>query len=146
MKRLHLPRTDVTKLLERLKKNPRGWLLVEVAVGGVMASAIIGALIINTGSAMDRTTVASRQMTAMMLAQQAIEESRAAGTALTSSGDIGVPPGLSGRYTRTRTEAGGTNTIGTNTINFKEVTVMVSFPTHDYGNKQVSLRTRIYAP
>lgn len=136
----------MTKLLQRRTNDPRGWLLVEVAIGGVMASAIIGALIVNTGSAMDRTTVASRQLTAMMLAQQAVEQSRAAGTTPTSSGDIGVPSGLSGRYTRTRTETAGTTTIGTNVINFKEVTVMVSFPTHDYGDKQVTLRTRIYAP
>jgi len=26
------------------------------------------------------------------------------------------------------------------------VTVTVSFPTHDYGNKTVTLQTRIYAP
>ena len=134
------------KLLDRLKKHPRGWLLVEVAVGGVMASTIIGALIINTGSAMDRTTVASRQLTAMMLAQQAVEQSRAAGTTLTSSGNIGVPAGLSGSYTRNRTETVGTTTMGTNIINFKEVTVVVGFPTHDYGTKQVTLQTRIYAP
>ncbi|MBI1948892.1 MAG: hypothetical protein HYS27_24610 [Deltaproteobacteria bacterium] len=126
--------------------DPRGWLLVEVAVGGVMASVIIGALLVNTGAAMDRTTFASRQMTATMLAQQAIEQSRAAGIALTSSGDIGVPSGLSGRYTRTRNETVGSTTIGTNVINFKEVTVTVSFNTHDYGNKIVTLQTRIYTP
>lgn len=130
----------------RPSKNPRGWLLVEVAVGGVMASVIIGALLVNTGAAMDRTTFASRQMTATMLAQQAIEQSRAAGIALTSSGDIGVPSGLSGRYTRTRNETVGTTTIGTSVINFKEVSVTVSFNTHDYGNKSVTLQTRVYTP
>ena len=133
-------------LRRRRTKDPRWWLLVEVAVGGVMASVIIGALLVNTGAAMDRTTFASRQMTAGMLAQQAIEESRAAGTGLTSSGDIGVPGGLSGRYTRTRTETSGSTTIGANVINFKAVSVTVSFPTHDYGTKQVTLQTRIYAP
>lgn len=134
------------QLHRRRKNNPRGWLLVEVAVGGVMASVVIGALLVNTGAAMDRTTFASRQMTATMLAQQAIEQSRSAGTALTSSGDIGVPSGLSGSYTRTRTETTGTTTIGTNVINFKEVAVTVAFPTHDYGIKRVTLQTRIYAP
>jgi type II secretory pathway pseudopilin PulG len=130
----------------RPARDPRGWLLVEVAVGGVMAAAIIGMLLVNTGAAMDRTTIASRQMTAVMLAQQAIEQSRAAGTAATSSGNIGVPSGLSGKYTRTRSETSGTTTIGATTISFKEVSVTVSFNTHDYGTKKVTLQTRIYAP
>lgn len=132
--------------LKRLRKNPRGWLLVEVAVGGVMASAIIGALIINLGAANDRTTFASRQVTCLMLAQQAIEESRVAGIATTSSGNIGVPAGLSGNYTRMRTESTGTVVVGASTLNFKDVSVTVSFPTHDYGTKQVALQTRIFAP
>lgn len=135
------------KLLDRLKRRPRGWLLVEVAVGGVMASVIIGALLVNTGAAMDRTTIASRQMTAMLLAQEAIEASRAAGVAATSSGNIGVPAGLSGSYTRTRTETvDATATVGGRTVTVKDVTVTVTFPTHDYGTKRVTLQTRIYAP
>lgn len=129
------------------KRPPRGWLLIEVMVGGVMASVIIGALIINTGAAMDRTTIASRQMTALLLAQEAIEASRAAGVGTTSSGDIGVPAGLSGRYTRNRTETvNAAATVGGRTVTAKDVTVTVSFPTHDYGNKVVTLQTRIYAP
>lgn len=137
----------MNKLLQRWKKNPRGWLLIEVMVGGAMASVIIGTLLVNTGAALDRTTFASRQMTALMLAQEAIEESRAAGVNGTTTGDIGVPSGLSGSYTRTREETiDAAALVGGRTVTAKDVTVTVTFPTHDYGTKRVTLQTRIYAP
>lgn len=139
-------------LLHRLRRAvtgrdpPRGWLLIEVAIGGVMASVIVAALLVNIGSANDRTTVISRQMTAMMLAQQAIEESRAAGTAVTSSGNIGVPTGLSGTYTRSRTESSSTLSVSGTNIDVKDVSVTVSFQTHEFGTKTVTLQTRISEP
>lgn len=128
------------------RRAPRGWLLVEVAIGGVMASVILGGLLITAGASMDQTTTVSRQITAAQLAQQGVEQARAQGMALTAgTANIGVPAGLTGSYTRSRTVTAGTETVGAFTMTYRDVTVTVTFPS---GNqtKSVVLSTRVYAP
>jgi type II secretory pathway pseudopilin PulG len=130
-------------------KNPRGYLLIEVAIGGVMAGVIIASLLQNIGDANDRTTIAGRRETAAMLAEQAIEQARAEGLGLSvgSNVTIAVPAGLNGTYTRTRTVTSGTETLtsasGNLTVNYREVTVTVTFPNAS-GAKTVTMTSRIY--
>lgn len=130
----------------RRRRGPRGWLLVEVAIGGVMASVILGGLLIQAGASMDQTTTVSRQITAAQLAQQGVEQARSLGMAMpTGSSDIGVPANLTGTYTRTRSVTAGTETVGTLTLQYRDISVTVTFPSGSQ-TKTVTLSTRVYAP
>jgi type II secretory pathway pseudopilin PulG len=140
--------SEPTTSKRKKKRGPRGWLLVEVAVGGVMASVILGSLLIHIGDSMDRSTVVGRKLTAQMLAQQGIEQARAVDAPLVNlldgTADMGVPPNLVGSYTRTRTITSGETAVGALTLRFKDVTVTVTFPQRS-GVKTVSVQTRIYS-
>ena len=130
-------------------RAPGGWLLVEVAVGGVMASVIVGALLVNVGDAVDKSAVVGREVTAASLAQQVIEQARALQppTALADgTTTIAAPSGVIGRYTRTRTVTSGTVTNGALVQSYKDVVAVVAFPLSDGGTKTVRLETRIYTP
>lgn len=133
----------------RRRRGPRGWLLVEVTVGGVMASVVLGALLVNVGDSMDKSSIVGRRLTAQMLAKQGIEQARAIANPQANLPDgtvtIAAPSTLRGSYTRTRVVSSGVTTIGTNTVNFKDVTVTVTFP-NKTATKTVSLQTRIYDP
>ena len=131
------------------RQDPRGWLLVEVAIGGVMASVILDRLLVNIGDAYDKTTVVGREVTANMLAQQAVEQARAIAdpTTLTDgTTTIAVPAGLTGTYARTRTVSSGTVTNAGLVQNFKDVQVLVTFPLVNGNTKNIRLETRIYTP
>ena len=125
-------------------RGPRGWLLVEVAVGGVMASVIIGALLVNIGGAVDRTTVISRQMTARMLAEQGLEQIRSKGITGSPSDVAPVPSGLTGTYTRACTTASTSNPVGGINLTTLTISCTVTFPTSPPGQiKTVTVSTAI---
>ncbi len=133
----------------RRKRAPGGWLMVEVGVGGVMASVVLASLLANVGDSMRRTVVVGRELTAGMLCQQGIEQARAVQNPVTSLADgnnvdIGVPGGLTGTYARTRTITSGTDTVGALPVVFKDVQVTVTFPTSEGITKTVKMETRIY--
>jgi type II secretory pathway pseudopilin PulG len=132
----------------------RGYLLIEVAIGGVMAAVVVGSVLELLGHANDRTAISARQETALSLANQAIEQARSAGIGLTngSNVDVPVPTGLNGRYTRTRTVTSGTTTVSSTSpagaavdllLDYKDVSVTVTFTTKQ-GPRTVTLQTRIY--
>lgn len=126
----------------------RGWLLIEVTIGGVMASVVLGALLVNVGDSMDKSAVVGRKLTAQMLAKQGIEQIRARNNPVITVADvtptdIGVPAGLRGTYTRTREITSGTETIGGLTVRFKEITVTVTFPQRT-ATKTVVMKSRLY--
>jgi type II secretory pathway pseudopilin PulG len=131
------------------RRSLRGWLMIEVAVGGVMASVILGSLLIQVGDSMDKTVVVGRELTATMLAQQAIEQARGIAAPFVNLTDgtttVAVPSGMTGTYTRTRTVASGHVTIAGQALSFKDVKVTVTFPTNDGLTKTVLLETRLYA-
>lgn len=131
----------------RRRQAPRGWLLVEVAIGGVMAAVILGAVLVNIGDATNKTTAIGRNLTSQMLAQQGIEQARALKNARTVLADgtitLPVPNTLRGTYTRTRTITSGTTSAGGKTLPFKEVAVSVSYPSGN-SRSSLTLRTRIY--
>jgi type II secretory pathway pseudopilin PulG len=131
---------------KKKKKHPRGWLMVEVAIGGVMASVIVGALLVNVGDAMDKSTVIGRELTANMLAQQAIEMARAVDRTTLASGPVAVPSGLAGTYTRnqTVTQNAVCATVNTITISCTDVVVTVTFPLVDGTTKSFTLETQIF--
>jgi type II secretory pathway pseudopilin PulG len=139
---------DATKKRKK-KRGLGGWLLIEVTLGGVMASVALGALLVNVGDSMDKSVVVSRKLTAQMLAKQGIEEVRALATPQTSLANgtvtLTVPASLRGSYTRTRTVTSGTTTAAGLNMSFKDVTVTVTFPNRA-DTKSVSLQTRIYDP
>lgn len=128
------------------RRGPRGWLLIEVTIGGIMASVILGALLVNVGDAMDRSSVVGRKLTAQMLAKQGIEQARAITNPVVnlpdSSGTLAVPASLQGTYTRTRTITSGSTVVGGLTVRFVDVAVTVTFPQKS-GTKSVSLQTRL---
>jgi hypothetical protein len=126
-------------------------LLVEVAVGGVMASVILGALLVNIGGAHDRTTIIARQMTARMLAEQGIEQIRSKGLAGTSSSVAAVPTTLTGTYTRTCTTSNTSTTVNGLALGSLSISCTVTFPINADGRgttgiKSVTLSTQITEP
>jgi type II secretory pathway pseudopilin PulG len=128
------------------RRSPGGWLMVEVAIGGVMASVIVGALLVNVGDAMDKSTVIGRELTAQMLAQQAIEQARAVDRTTLTTGAIAIPAGLAGTYTRqqTVTQSTACATVNTIAIGCTDVVVQVTFPLVDGTTKAYTLETRIF--
>ena len=140
--------TDPVIPSKKKRRGPRGWLLVEVTVGGVMVSVILGGLLINVGDAMDKSAVVGRKLTAQMLAKQGIEQARAVtnavGVLVDGTTTLAVPATLRGSYTRTRTISSGTTMVGTLAVSFKDVAVTVTFPQRS-GTKTIFLQTRIYA-
>jgi hypothetical protein len=136
----------VKDFMKTKRRHPGGWLMVEVAIGGVMASVIVGALLVNVGDAMDKSTVIGRELTAQMLAQQAIEQARSVDRNTLTSGPIAIPPGLAGTYTRTQTvtQSAACATVGTISIGCTHVVVTVTFPLVDGTTKSYTLDTRIF--
>jgi type II secretory pathway pseudopilin PulG len=128
------------------KKALRGWLLVEVAVGGVMASVIVGALLVNVGDAMDKSTVIGRELTAQMLAQQAIEQARSVDRTTLATGPVAIPDGLAGTYTRTRTikQSASCAVVNGISISCTDVVVTVTFPLVDGTTKSITLETALF--
>jgi hypothetical protein len=142
--------TNATSTTSTKKRRaPGGWLLVEVTLGGVMASVALGALLVNVGDAMDKSSIVGRKLTAQMLAKQGIEQVRALDEPHTSLADgtvtVPVASTVRGTYTRSRTVSSGTTTVGAQSLKYKDVTVTVAFPNKS-GSKTVSMQTRIYDP
>lgn len=134
--------------VKKKKRGWRGWLLIEVTIGGVMASVVLGALLVNVGDSMDKSAVVGRKLTAQMLAKQGIEQIRArTNPVLTvadnAEQDIGVPSGLRGTYVRKREITSNTETINGLSVRFKEITVTVTFPQRT-ATKTVVMKSRLY--
>lgn len=139
----------VTPETKKKSRNPGGWLLVEVTLGGVMASVALGALLVNVGDAMDKSAIVGRKLTAQMLAKQGIEQVRALDEPQTRLADgtanVPVASTVRGSYTRSRTVTSGTTTVGAQSLQYKDITITVAFPNKS-GAKTVSMQTRIYDP
>jgi len=147
--------TTTTATAKKKRRRPRGWLLIEVAFGGVMASVILGELLVHAGDAMDRTTVVGRELTAQSLCQQAIEQARGikdpvVNLADATNADVPIVAYstsglfLNGTYTRKETITTGTSTVNGLAVPFKNVIVTVTFPTVDGQTKSVTMETRVF--
>jgi len=130
----------------RKQRAQRGYLLLEVMVGGVLAAAALGDLIIEIGAYGDRTSRAGRDVTAHLLAQQVLEQARATPIASLTAGTttIAKPAQFKGKYTITRVVTAGTETgPSSTTITYRDVTVTVTFPQHS-GTRTTTINARIY--
>jgi type II secretory pathway pseudopilin PulG len=133
----------------------RGYLLLEVLVGGVMAASVLGLLMVTMVTARNMRVRSSRRATAGSLVAQLTEKARSlqydsASDALTVNnitGGAGSPytVTLKGSYDVTVAVAPGTEPSPTSeTLNFKDVTITVSFVAPGGLLDDVVGATRIY--
>lgn len=129
---------------KRTRRGPRGWLLLEVAVGGVMASVILAELLVSVGAAGDRSTYVGRRVTAKMLAEQTLEQARATVYGSLVNGTTTETINLQGQYTRvvTITSSVATGIGGGTTLNYKNVSVTVRFGTNP--QRTLTMGSRVY--
>lgn len=129
----------------RGRRGPRAWLLLEVTVGGVMASVIMADLLTDLGDASDRSTYVGRKVTAKMLAEQKIEQARGTIYGSLAEGTTTEVVTLSGKYTRTTTITESSVTTGFDglaVLYFKEVRVTVTFGSSPV--RTITTATRVY--
>lgn len=130
-------------------KKKRGYLLIEVMVGGIVGGVALLGLLVQIEDAHERSMIAGRDITAAQLCQRGLEISRAdimLGVPVTS-GAVALPPGaLNGTYTSDRVVSTGSDTIGTQSVPFTEVTMTVTYPTHRSGTRTKTMATRVYDP
>lgn len=127
------------------RRGPRAWLLLEVMVGGVMASVLLAELMVSVGWASDRSAYVGRKVTAKMLAEQKIEEARGTIYGSLITGTTTETVTLQGTYTRIVNITDGsvsTGVSGTAILNYKEVRVTVEFGTNPV--RTVTTATRVY--
>lgn len=138
-------------------EQPRGYMLLEVMIGGAIAAVIIGTLLTSLADARQRNTLAARDVIAAQLVQEKLEERRlqasrtvALFTALAGGTESPVVNAgtttLLGDYTRTTTVTNctyalastyyATLTAGTTNVNCKEIHVAVTYP--DYATRDPS--------
>ena len=153
------------KTYRRFRMKRRGYLLLEVMVGGVMAATVLGALMVSLVGARNTRVAASRDATASSLAAFVIERARSlqyddagdqltlanlsqGGTAvLTTPGPdttIFIAPNLRGEYEVSVTLQPGTETsLSGETLAYKALTVEVSYELRGQI-RDVTASTRIY--
>lgn len=109
----------------------RGYLLLEVAIGGAMLALLISTLLTSLADARVRNVKAGRDAIAAQLVQEQIERERSLGFAGTPSADCDGAfhdvVGQTGLYRRFCDAAGDTRTPLGVTLNLKRVTVTVEY-------------------
>ncbi len=130
-----------------MRRQRRGYILLEVAVGGAMIAIAILGLMSSLADGRTRNVVGGRDVIAAQLALDKIEMQRARGF-----GDTGTNCALSelihtqGVYTRNCTMASGPayqRTMFGVTVNYEQVTVEVSYET-SLGTRKVTLVSEVY--
>ena len=138
-------------------RDPRGYILMEVAIAGALVAVIAGTLLSSLADARVRNVMAGRDVVASQLALEKIEQQRALGFAgagaAAACGTEATVAGQKGAYSRTcavAVSAGSPFTINTVTVNCKDVTVTVKYnvdaaarSTSANGDRTVTLQTRV---
>ena len=125
--------------------RPRGYLLLEVMVGGVLTSVVLAGLLIHLGAAHTASTHAARESTARQIVRASLEEARAVGFNGVTSSTVSQLPGFTGIYARTITvSAVQTETyFGSEVSRYKTVTARVDFNLNGKP-KDFQEETRVY--
>lgn len=111
------------------RRLPRGYLLLEVTVGGAMAAVIIAGVLTIVSDVRVKGIQAARDVTASQLVLERIEERRALGFAGAAAMTENPVAAVTGRYVRTTTVVDCTETVPAPGANLpcKDITVTVTF-------------------
>ncbi len=136
-------------------KNARGYILLEVAIGGAMVALLCATLLTSLADARTRNVVAGRNVIASQLALEKIEQQRALGFAnlgtdspasCSAGGVVDTPSFTLGAYTRSCTIGATTSTAfsenGGIAVSCKPVSVTVSYNT-SAGKQSVTAKSAV---
>ena len=126
-------------------KPERGYVLLEVAMGGAMVAVVVFGLLANLAESRTRNVIGGRDVIASQLALDKIEMQRARGygTAGTNcvAGEVIQNQGV---YTRDCATTGpSSRAMFGVTVNYKVVTVSVSYRT-SLGNRSQTVVSEVY--
>jgi type II secretory pathway pseudopilin PulG len=135
------------------RTSRRGYLLIDIMIGGALAAVVIAGIMTVLSSARTRNVHATRDVVASQIVLDQLERCRAAGFA--GVGGAKCPPGATNvvnngtNYTRTVTisTTGSPDVLGTVSIPFKDVTVTVTYVGERFSQtptRQSQATTRIY--
>lgn len=115
--------------------SPRGYILLEVVMGGAMAAVIIAGILTTVAHTRAKNVYAARDVTASQLVLERLEERRALGYAAVTAMSETPVTGVVGRYDRVTAVTDCVETVpapGANT-NCRDITVTVSYTATDVG-------------
>lgn len=125
--------------------QPRGYLMMEVAIGGAMAAVIIAGIVTLVADARVKRTAAARDVVASQLVLDKLEDLRNSNP-IAGGSDTPLPG-----YTRTWTAAAAavetlTTPFGNITMNSTEVVVTVTYNSNASSNpvRTATARSRVY--
>lgn len=138
--------------MRRRSPAGRGYILIEVSIGGALVALLIAGLLTQIAQARTDNVIAGRQIIAAQLVQEKIERERALGFVAAGGCNpaetAAVIANQQGQYKRTCTRtASASETIGAGlgavTINYNTVTVTVEYETNR-GTRTTEAVTRVY--
>lgn len=133
-------------------RRRRGYLLLEVMIGGVLAASILGFLMVTWVHARNLGVKAARSSVAADLAAHALEVARSLDYADLSAANLpatGPVVGLKGSYDRTVTLTTGTEVDPTGSgedLDYTDITVTISFVLTSGQVEDVTVAMRRYDP
>lgn len=129
--------------------SPRGYLMIDIMVGGALAAVVIAGLLTVLASARQKNVAATRDIIATQLVVEKLEQQRAAGFTALTVGTATEPEvaGQTGKYQRVTVITAGSENVGTGvdtfTLAFKDVAVTVTYETVD-GQRKTQAASRVY--
>ncbi len=133
--------------MARNTKRTRGYLLLDIAVGGALVAVVVGTVLSVMVHARARNVQSARDVVASQLVSEELTHQQALGfSGVTASGPATVA-GETGVYTRTVVVTGPTSeTSGAVTMRFKSVSVTVTYVVNNNAKpiRTFSADTRVY--
>lgn len=128
-------------------RRARGFLLIDIMVGGAIAAVVIAGMLTLLVSARNKNVVATRDAVATQLVLERIDKERsrpftslATGTAVEA-----VVAGQTGKYRRETTIGGAlTESVGSFSLPFRDITVVVTYNTVEGPTRRSQASTRYY--
>lgn len=134
-----------------MANRSRGYVLIEVMVGGALFAVLVSVLLTQLAEARTRNVIAGRDVVAAQLVQEQLGRERAAGYAGTPSATCNAAfaavASQTGKYERKCEVVNGTRTVGsaaTQTLNVNTVTVTVRYDNSADGVRTIAAATEIY--
>jgi hypothetical protein len=128
----------------------RGYILLEVVVGGAMAAVLIAGLMTQVASSRQDNVVAGRDVIASVLVTERLEAERSRGHGFSGCAADSSPTvvtGQQGNYTRTCSRAALAESVRGVNLPYDEVTVTVEYKTSrpaPRDKRQIQAVTRVY--
>lgn len=125
----------------------RGYILLEVLMGGAMTALVVTGLLSSLADARVKNIIAGRDAVAAGLAQSMMEEVRSRGfgnaTSLCTGAFAPVPNQQAAYRRRCTLAAAASHTLNTVTVTFEKVDIVIEFDTVN-GKRTAKASTRMY--